>query len=245
MQKKLGMLSIDMHVHTSGVSSCAKQTVEETIACKIKEGYDGMVLTNHCQSWYYAPSRVGHEKYIRSVLEEYARAVEYGKRRNFRVYLGLEVTLLNPFYADWLLYGVTEEFLKNSPPLYMLSQKELFEFCEKYGVLLVQAHPFRPVPYVERVYGVGEKEYLHGIEINCSEKDTIHKDRVVAIARENGLLITAGTDYHGKPERPFVVGGAYIPENVRTSEELAGYLKGNKDLSLFFGEEEIFVRNFS
>ena len=156
-------LRIDMHVHTSGVSICAKQTVEETIERKMKQGYDGMVLTNHCQPWYYAPKPAEQEKYTHSVLEEYARAVEYGKDKNFRVYLGLEVTLLNTFYSDWLLYGVTEKFLKNAPPLYMLSHKEKFALCESYGILLVQAHPFRPIPYVGTVYGVADKAYLHGI----------------------------------------------------------------------------------
>ena len=63
----------------------------------------------------------------------------------------------------------------------------------------------------------------------------------MAFARENGLIVTSGTDYHGKPERPFVVGGAYIPENVKTSEELAAYLKEKNGGRLFFGEEEFFV----
>ena len=235
-------LRIDMHVHTSGVSTCARQTVEQTIDQKIKEGYDGMVITNHCQPWYYPPTVAFQERYVQSALDEYARAVEYGKQKNFRVYLGLEVTLFNPFYSDWLLYGVSEEFLRQAPVLYMLSQRELFALCQEYGVVLIQAHPFRPIPYRGIVHGVAEIKYLHGIEINCSEKDTKHKAAILERIEQDNLLAACGTDYHGKPERPFVVGGAYIPKSVETCKQFAEYLLKEKQIRLFFGNEEIFIK---
>ena len=103
-------LKIDMHVHTKGVSKCSRVSVEEAIDLKSADGYDGMVLTNHCQSHYYPPEE--HDKYICSVLEEYERGAKYAREKGFVFILGLEVTVRDPFYSDWLLYGVTEDFLK-------------------------------------------------------------------------------------------------------------------------------------
>ena len=231
-------LKIDAHVHSAGVSRCAQKTVEELIDQKIDEGYDGAVLVNHCQPWYYVPHKAGNEQYVRSVLDEYARGQAYAKERGFRLYLGLEVTILNPFYSDWLLYGVTEAFLLEAPALYILSQSELFERCERHGVVLVQAHPFRG--YLDLpTRGVGEFAFLHGLEINCSLKDLPHVQKVLEIAQKQHKLVVCGTDFHGKATRGHVLGGIFVPEWVETGVDFARYLKETDEMKLFLNDERI------
>ncbi len=212
------LLKIDPHTHSKGISLCSEADVKGIIDMRESAGYDGIVLTNHCQPWYYPAEE--HKNYIERAIEEYHRAKAYGESKNFRVYLGIEVTLLQPQYADWLLYGVTEEFLRNSPCLYQLSQKQLFEICEQAGILLVQAHPYRGEQRP------GDPNYMHGIEINCTAGDAEKAALVEAFAAENHLLVTCGTDFHGVERE--TIGGIFLPEACQTATDLAAYLKQGK-----------------
>ncbi len=225
-----GMIKLDPHTHSSGVSMCSHASVERIIDNKIAQGYDGAVLTNHCQPWYYEPSE--HTAFMQKIIDEFHRGQAYANERGFRLLLGIEVSITNPFYSDWLLYGITEAFLLRSPCLYQLSQKELFDLCEEHGVFLVQAHPFRtPIR-------PAEPKYMHGVEINCSTGDLVFKDEVLRFGKENDLTILCGTDYHGK--NPFV-GGTYVPENVQTGRDLGEYLFTAQSTHIFFGDEEFSV----
>ena len=215
-------IKIDTHTHSNGISLCSRLTVEEIIDIKKSRGYDGIILTNHCQGHYYPAEE--HASYIERVIEEFNRAKAYGEKQGFLVMLGLEVTVVDPAYNDWLLYGVTEEFLRQTPCLYQMSQRSLFELCEKFGVVLVQAHPFRNS-------GWGDPKYMHGAEINCSLSDIARADEVLAQAKERGLLVTCGTDFH------FIEhtynGGMKIPARIRTSVDFANYLKSSKFTEIF------------
>lgn len=216
------MLKIDPHVHSNGISHCSHVTCEEIIDEKIRLGYDGAVLANHCQAWYYPQEE--HGAFIERVLEDFARGKAYADKKGFRFYLGLEVTLDEPHYADWLLYGVTEDFLRKTPCLYTLTQKELFELCEENGVLLVQAHPFRQSPC--------DPNFMHGVEINCSDGDLDKIPLVEEYAKQHALLITCGTDYHFV-ERTYR-GGVYLPESCHTAVDMAKYIREKGSVTVFY-----------
>lgn len=220
MQK---MIKIDPHVHSNGISLCSHVDCRTIIEEKRKLGYDGVVLTNHCQSWYYPAEE--HAQYIERVIEEFHRGKAYADERGFRFYLGLEVTVTEPHYSDWLLYGVTEEFLRATPCLYQLSQKQLFSLCEENGILLVQAHPFRPGIFL------GDPAYMHGVEINCTPGDLERAELVEGFAAEHGLLVTCGTDYHSVDRTYF--GGILIPACCQTAKEIAEYLFKEKRVTVF------------
>ncbi len=234
METEEKMIKTDMHVHTSAISFCARADFQTVVESKIAAGYGGMVITNHCQSWYYPPNE--NASFMKRVVEEYRNAKSYGERRGFRVFLGIEVTVNDPFYSDWLLYGVTEPFLLNAPCLYQLSQKELYLLCEKHGVVLVQAHPYRSNTGYCDDMRPAELKYLHGLEINCSKGDLERKDEVITLACKEKKLVTCGTDYHGLPK---FCGGMLLPQRVRTNEELGKYLKTTAHTHLFLEEETL------
>ena len=96
---KEGFIKIDPHVHSLPISKCSKVYCEEIIDGKIQLGYDGAILTNHCQEWCYRPHE--REIYIERVIEDYRRGKAYADEKGFRFYLGLEVSLQKPHYADW------------------------------------------------------------------------------------------------------------------------------------------------
>ena len=220
------LLKIDAHVHSKGLSGCSHVSCQEIVDEKMALGYDGAILANHCQEWYYKPE--AHKEFMQAIIDEFRAGKAYADAKGFRFYLGLEVTLMKPHYADWLLYGVTEEFLLRSPCLYTLSQQELFTLCETWGILLVQAHPYRQQP--------GDPKYMHGIEHNCSQGDVYKFDLVEAFAKEHDLLLTCGTDYHFKENSRF--GGVLIPESCHTATDVAAYMKSVKKLQIFIPETE-------
>lgn len=224
MSKK--WIKIDPHVHSKGVSSCSHVSCEEIIDEKIKLGYDGAILTNHCQKWYYPPEE--HTKFMEKVITEYHQGKAYADKKGFRFYLGIEVSVHQPHYSDWLLFGVTEEFLRQSPCLYTLTQQELFEYCEQYGVVLFQAHPYRQTPC--------DPSYMHGVEINCSDCDLDKVELVEAFAKEHDLLVTCGTDYHAV-DRTFK-GGMYIPDECQTSADIAKWIRAESRIRIFFDGKE-------
>ncbi len=218
-------LKIDPHVHSNGISLCSRVTCEEIIDNKIALGYDGVVLTNHCQTWYYPAAE--HSHYVERVIEEYRRGKRYADEKGFAFFLGLEVTLTKPYYGDWLLYGVTEECLRASPCLYQLTQEELFAFCERWGIVLIEAHPFR------EGCTVGDPAYMHGVEINCTNCDLDKISLVEEFAEKHNLLVTCGTDYHTVERKYF--GGIYLPEGCQTAVDMAKHIRSTGEIKTFYG----------
>ena len=231
-----GFLKIDAHVHSKGISACSQVSCQQIVDEKMALGYDGAILTNHCQKWYYPPEE--HGAFMQAVIDEFRAGTAYADSKGLRLYLGLSVTLFDPHYADWLLYGVTEEFLLSSPCLYQLTQKELFALCEEWGILLVQAHPYRQTP--------ADPKYMHGIEHNGSAGDIDKLPLVEEFAKTHQLLLTCGTDYHFVENK--YLGGIFVPENCQTAAEIAAYIKNVKNVKIFIFDEEksyenaVFVR---
>ena len=224
-------IKVDPHVHSKGVSGCSHVTCEQIIDEKMKLGYDGAILTNHCQSWYYAPEQ--HAEFMEKVIGEFQRGKAYADEKGFRFYLGIEVSLTDPHYADWLLLGVTEEFLRQSPCLYLLSQKALFDYCNQWGVVMIQAHPYRQSPC--------NPEYMHGVEINCTNSDLEKVAQVEEFAKEHDLLVVCGTDYLFV-ERTFR-GGIYIPKECETAVDIANWMREEGQVKVFMEEKETLYKS--
>ena len=223
-------LRCDPHVHTGGISTCCPLEYPQIIDEKVELGYQMAVLTNHSQSWYCPPR--GHGDLMKRHLEEFDRAYAYAKDRGLRLLLGLEVTVREPAWTDWLLYGVTENFMVNAPCLYNLTQKQLFELCKIHGIIMVQAHPLR---YHDTI---ANPNFSHGIEINCSSTDLQHKDKILRQAEQHSLTVTCGTDYHGGND---FIGGTFVPDWVKTGRDLGDYLAKTQKTSIFYGDERIQV----
>ena len=210
-------MKIDTHVHSSGISKCSKISYQQIAKQKLAKGINGAILMNHCQPWYYEPAN--QAEWIENFIEEF------------------EVSVGNPRWADFLIFGVTEDFLRNAPDLCRISQKELYEYCQKHGALLVQAHPLRPNFELMNV------DYLDGVELNLSHSDSSTHSQVEELAEKHSLAITVGSDYHGPTEHD--VGGIIIPDEITNSVELCRYLKESKQITTFIGEKITVRRGFA
>ncbi len=215
---------IDMHAHTSGISLCCKLDAEKIIAEAKEKGFDGLVITNHyCRDYFQERD---YEQWLERYIAEWTLCKRLAREAGLRCFAGVEVSMLANPWLHMLLYGVDENFLYRYPHLYALSQKELFDACEREGGALVQAHPFRGE------VGVQDLRYLHGVEINCHPNyfDS-HAKEVTEAAKAGNLALTVGCDYHG--DSPYrALGGSFLPDEITTEKALASYLRESKRFSM-------------
>ncbi len=234
---------IDTHVHTKGVSMCGQMTYKEVIDYKKKIGYGGMILTNHCQTFYF--DNMSYSDYAEMVIKEYRLAKEYGDSVGFEVFYGLEVSVDLPHYSDIVLIGVTDRFMRETSGLCFMSHEELYNLSKKYGIIVVQAHPYRQnaLPYRPNTnMSPLDPKYLDGIEINCKSSDIGYKDKVIDFAERGNLLVTCGTDFHRITDDRLL--GLEIPDGISETKELIEYLSGNKQTTAYLDGERLLVGNF-
>ncbi len=205
---------IDTHTHSSNISKCSIMTYQELIDFEKSQGYDGFVLTNHCQPWYYAENE--HQYKIKAYVEEFENAYEYGKSRNFKVFLGIEATCEG---SDYLLFGLNKKMLLESPCFYALNQEELFNYATKNNLFLVHAHPYR-------WGGLRNPKQMHAVEINYNSTYNPEREKVEKFAKDNGLQLTIGTDLHGTKD--FVFAGIEIDDSIENAEQLRDALFAKK-----------------
>ena len=61
------------------------------------------------------------------------------------------------------------------------------------------------------------------MELSCHPLyDGTHKEELYAFAREHGLIVTCGGDYHADTYRPIC--GTYLPDSITDSRALGRYL---------------------
>ncbi len=225
---------LDTHVHSAGISLCSSLSVEELADIKKSRGYDGVILTNHCQAWYESVKDL--KKWAEDFLAEYERGKRRADKIGLKMFLGIEVTVTVPEYADYLLYGATEEFIKKTAGLCFGSQSDMYRACRDYGVFMVQAHPFRGKIRPQ------DPAYLDGIEINCQPADVVLADKSAEFAKENGLTVTCGTDFHHSAMKDY--GGMIVPDGINSAESFADYLRKTDYTEVFFGGEIRKYKNY-
>lgn len=204
----------EMHCHTGCTSRCGRVEPEEIVRLYKEKNYNGIVVTDHYSPMTFTPNWCP-QKQIDFYLEGYRR-MKAAAGKDFSVLLGMELR----HYAtgnDYLIYGITEEFLYHAGNLMMKGVPQMRKFCDENGFLLYQAHPFRP--YITR-FGL---KYLDGIEVyngKCSEKENA---KSYEWAKKNGKLMVSGSDFH-KAEH--VARGGIITENpIKNNYDLVQILK--------------------
>lgn len=210
----------EMHFHTKDTSNCAKVKAKDSVEEYIKAGYDGIVVTDHLSpSTYmkYGRELLPWKKKVDFFLRGYKAALKTADGR-IPVLLGMELRFrTSEGDNDYLVYGITEEFLYNTPELLNMNIKTFYEAAHKNGFLVFQAHPFR----------VGMKvtnpKFLDGVEIfNGNPRHNSSNDIAEAWAKKYDLMVTSGSDYHEFED--LGTGGIYfnkmITDNKALVEEL-------------------------
>ena len=214
---------IDLHAHSSGISKCCRIPAEQVIAEARAVGIDGLVLTNHYQKNYVSDG--DYAAFAARYIAEYEYAAELVKDSDFRIFFGIEVTMEKHPGVHMLIYGVEPAFLTAHPTLFDYTQEELYHLVREAGGFLVQAHPMR------REDRLLDTDYLDGIEISCHPLyEGTHIAELMPIAAREGLILTAGGDFHADTHRARC--GVYLDDSLTTVRQIADYLTTAQEITL-------------
>ncbi len=247
------MKKTEMHVHVSPISYCAHEDAKYTAERYYKCGFKAIHLTNHINHTYIEMHGVSYEQWLDDFMGGYHEFKDECAKYGIEVFLGAEVTLgahynetlraqksleeLMREYADYILVGVTEKFLRENTYLNFKTQEELFEICDKNGVLMIQAHPFR----VEQRHSLKKLDYVHGLEVNgnLAYPSFAHEEEILKLAHARDLIVTCGGDVHNPWDK--LNSCTFIPDDVHDSSELAAWLREVKTPEYSMTQEDLFV----
>jgi predicted metal-dependent phosphoesterase TrpH len=214
---------IDLHAHTSGISKCCRIPAPEVLRIAKENGIDGIVLSNHYQKSYVKDMTVAD--FASKYIEEYAYTKSLADEMGMKIFFGIEVTMSKCDDAHVLVYGLTPVFLREYPDLYDYTLEELYTLVRARGGALVHAHPYR------HGKDVLDLNYLDGVEVNCHPLyDDTHCDRLYEIAKNAGVMLTCGGDFHADTYRPKC--GVFLDDSIKTEQDLAKYILTAENVKL-------------
>lgn len=218
----------ETHLHTAETSPCARVPAAEVAGAYRNAGYHGIAVTDHYSDWTLdAISEKNWRKKIRHWTRGYYAALEAAKGTGFSVIFGMELKFEH-IPNDYLVYGVSPEFLEEYPRLQKMNPKTFYAFAKQHDLCVIQAHPFRHYCTPEN------PAFLDGLEVmNGNPRQVNHNEKALAYAEKHSLIKTAGSDYHQAED--IAAGGIYLPRLPQDSRDLARMLLGGEVLGLFEG----------
>lgn len=202
----------EMHLHTAGVSTCAHVPAEKSMRLYKQAGYAGVVVTDHINSSTFALMKhASWKRKMNHFLKGYRRCKEF-EEEHFTVLLGAELRF-HGSDNDYLLFGLTEDFLYRHRKIMEMDPASFHELAQKEGILFVQAHPFR------NGLKIVDPKHLDGIETyNGNPRHDSRNEIAKAWAQKFGMLETSGSDFHERED--FARGGVIFSQPVHTGREL-------------------------
>lgn len=185
------MFKTELHCHSKSVSECARVSNEEIIKKYTDAGYTTLVLANH---FNFGTQRFHKcEESYSDFLTVYIKGYEDLKKDaqgKLNVLLGMELRFKENI-NDYLVFGITEELLRNNEPLYDMNPESFSRFAHENGLLFIQAHPFRNSMTVIR------PQLLDGVEVFNGHMGHDSRNEIAeAWADKFNLIKTSGTDFH-------------------------------------------------
>ena len=217
----------ETHLHTSPVSRCASASVRESLEFYKEQGYAGVFITNHFIDGNCSVDKtLPYEEKINYYFSDYEEGVKIGEEIGISVFLGVESSHAG---SDFLIYGLDKEWYLSHPEIMDMKKSEALTLMAENGALVVQAHPFREHPSVDRITLF--PRFVHAAEIyNASQKDLSNK--MAEIYAENYNLIPfAGSDNHTAKKAK--LGGMQSDVRITSEIEFAEKVK-NGEITPFF-----------
>lgn len=186
------MYKYETHLHTSQASACATVSGSYQAHAYKEAGYTGIMITDHFFRGNTCISpKLSWEERVNAFCSGYEDAKKTGDKIGLQVFFGWEETYEG---QDFLIYGLDKEWLLNHPEVQHWTIQQQFEEVDKYGGLVIQAHPFRDRPYIPKIRLF--PNHVHGVEvINASNHDE-ENQQAFMYARKYNLPMTAGADSH-------------------------------------------------
>ena len=212
----------ELHMHTSEASSCGHVPAAEGIAAYAAAGYGGVVITDHFNE--DALKRMGGtaRERVERWLNGYRTARQTGEALGVRVLFGLEARVPGN-ENDYLIFGAEPAFVLENPTLYAGTLSDVHALCRRYGVLLIQAHPYRKGHCVP-----ADPADLDGVEVfNGNPRHQNENEKALELAGGHPCMIkTSGSDFHQMED--LARGGIETDWDVRTSAQMAALLRSGE-----------------
>lgn len=184
------MFKTELHCHSKSVSECARVSNEEIINKYKGAGYTTLVLTNH---FNLGTQRFHKCEEYSDFVTVYLKGFEDLKRDAkgvLNVLLGMELRFTENT-NDYLVFGITEDFLRNNEPLYNMNPESFSKLARENGLLFVQAHPFRNSMTIVQPW------LLDGVEVFNGHMGHDSRNEIANLwAEKYNLIKTSGTDFH-------------------------------------------------
>lgn len=214
-----------MHAHTLPCSACSEMYPEELAKALYEGGFSGCVITNH---FINGNSGIGRflmwEDFVREYELDYLELKRCGEKYGLDIIFGIEEHV--GMGLEILCYGVTPEMLYAHPELRERDLELWYETLKPYGVLLIQAHPFRDQPYIPFPQ-VLELEFIDGIEVyNADNSDENNSEAEEFLKEHAEMIATSGGDTH-EPATA-CLGGIAVSQRIRNEEDLVRVLESGE-----------------
>lgn len=216
-------MKFELHTHTKENDICVNMTADEIVKAYKGAGYDGIVITNHffglSLEWYKDElAGCGHDGIIDYYLKGYKTAKATGDDIGMTVLMGLELRF-DGTINDYLVYGVDEDFLYNSPLLNTLNLDSFLKILPA-DAIVYQAHPFR------NDMSVTDPKKLYGIEVYNGGTNADRNEMAEVWAEKFKLKKISGSDFH--TIHHLARGGVIFEQDVKDSKQLVKELKGER-----------------
>lgn len=222
----------ELHCHSKDVSTCADESAEGIVEKYLRYGYNTVLLTNHlslnCHSTEFFKDFTWEQK-VDHFVNGYRKLKKAAEGTSLNILFGAEIRFPQ-YFNDYLLIGLTEEYLLSHENLYCTDVASFHKMSSADGLLLIQAHPFRPNLHIV------DPEDVDGYEVyNGHPGWNSANDGAFRYAKNVGAkIITSGTDHHDTVHFP--TGGIITSYEIKTMEQLMKTLK-NGSYALIKEEE--------
>lgn len=186
-------MKFELHTHTRENDICVNMDAADIVKAYKGAGYDGIVITNHffdlSLEWYKEKlAGCGHSGIIDYYLKGYKNAKAAGDEIGMTVLMGLELRF-DGTINDYLVYGIDEAFLYNSPLLNTLKLDSFLKILPE-GAIVYQAHPFR------NDMSVTDPRKLYGVEVYNGGTSEDRNDIAELWADKFKMKKISGSDFH-------------------------------------------------
>lgn len=209
-------------MHTWPCSHCGKINPDDLAENLFKGGYTGAVITNHFFNGNTGIDRdLPWHEFVKAYEDDYLTCKESAKKYDLDIIFSIEEHISGGL--EMLFYGVTPEMLYAHPELSELGYEHWCRIMRSYGVLCIQAHPFREKHNIEKS-GPIPIEFLDGIEVFNAANDETANKKAEDFAKEHPeLILTSGADAHWAHN--VCIAGIETPHRIRTEKELCETLR--------------------
>ena len=205
----------ELHAHTAEVSPCAGFTAARVVEKYLEAGFSTLVITDHFRDYVIEHAGLTWHQKIDHYLAGYRNAVKHANDQ-INVLLGIELQFVGE-RNDYLIYGITEDFLYSTPDIHKMSLKSLRSILPP-TAMIVHAHPFRSGATIT------DPALLDGMEAYNGGTSSTQNAFAEQWAERFDLIPTSGSDYHGGPASR-ISGGIVTDEEIVDCTQLTQILR--------------------